>query len=254
MSISSRRSVPIMVALALLLAGCGHADLYSKLTEAQANDMIAVLQSAGIAANKQDGGETGWTVSAAPGDFSRAIGVLRSQGLPREDFSSLGTVFKKEGFVSSPTEERARLNYGMSQELAHTISDIDGVVQARVHLALPQSDPMSDVKQPASASVFIKYRPGANVDAQVGKVKALVVNSIEGLKYDNVSVETFPAEPLPGQAPGSSGQFVAASLAYLVLPLLLIFGIVMSYPALRRWQQRRQALVKVEPYNPETRA
>lgn len=242
-----KRGAPVMIALALLLAGCGRADLYSKLTEAQANDMIAVLQSAGIAANKQDGGEAGWTVSAAPGDFSRAIGVLRSQGLPREDFSSLGTVFKKEGFVSSPVEERARLNYGMSQELAHTISDIDGVVQARVHLALPQNDPMADQQQPASASVFIKYRPGANVDAQVGKVKALVVNSVEGLKYDNVSVETFPAEPLPGQAQGSSGQVIAASLAYLLLPLLLIVGIVMGYPSLRRWQQRRTALVKREP-------
>jgi len=247
MNALGKKGLPLLIGLGLLLAGCGHADLYSKLTEGQANDMIAVLQSAGISANKQDNGEAGWTVQAAEGDFGRAITVLRSQGLPREDFSSLGTVFKKEGFVSSPTEERARLNYGMSQELAHTISDIDGVVQARVHLALPQNDPMSDQKQPASASVFIKYRPGANIDAQVGKVKALVVNSVEGLKYDNVSVETFPAEPLPGQPAGSSGQVIAAGLGYLALPLLLILAIVTGYPSLRRWQQRRQALVKREP-------
>ncbi|QJU59902.1 type III secretion inner membrane ring lipoprotein SctJ [Sphingomonas sp. AP4-R1] len=247
MTCQGRGGLAMLIAFALLLAGCGRADLYSKLTEAQANDMIAVLQSAGISANKEDGGETGWTVSAAPGDFSRAIAVLRSQGLPREDFSSLGTVFKKEGFVSSPVEERARLNYGMSQELAHTISDIDGVVQARVHLALPQKDPMADAKEAASASVFIKYRPGANIEAQVGKVKALVVNSVEGLKYDNVSVETFPAEPLPGQAPGTPGSVIAANFAYLLLPLVFVLGLLTGYPALRRWQQRRQALVRREP-------
>jgi type III secretion protein J len=241
MNAMGKRTLPVLIGLCLMLAGCSRADLYSKLTETQANDMIAVLQSAGIQANKQDGGETGWTVSAAQGDFARAISVLHSQGLPREDFASLGGVFKKEGFVSSPTEERARLNYGMSQELAHTISDIDGVVQARVHLALPQNDPMSDHKQSASASVFIKYRPGANIEAQVGKVKALVVNSVEGLKYDNVSVATFPAEPLPGAAT-SSGRVVTASLTYIALPLLLLIAILFGYPGLRRWQQRRQAL------------
>jgi len=241
-----RSALPALVGLSLLLAGCSRADLYSKLSEGQANDMIAVLQSAGISANKQDNGEAGWSVSTGQGDFARAIAVLHAQGYPREDFASLGTVFKKEGFVSSPTEERARLNYGMSQELAHTLSDIDGVVQARVHLALPQNEPLSDQKQPASASVFIKYRPGTNIDAQIGKIKALIVNSVEGLSYDNVSVETFAAEPPPGATANASRGVVAASLSYLAVPLLLLLALPLGYPALRRWQQRRRALVRRE--------
>ena len=241
-----RSALPALVGLSLLLAGCSRADLYSKLSEGQANDMIAVLQSAGISANKQDNGEAGWSVSTGQGDLARAIAVLHAQGYPREDFASLGTVFKKEGFVSSPTEERARLNYGMSQELAHTLSDIDGVVQARVHLALPQNEPLSDQKQPASASVFIKYRPGTNIDAQIGKIKALIVNSVEGLSYDNVSVETFAAEPPPGATASASQGVVAASLSYIVVPLLLLLALPLGYPALRRWQQRRRALVRRE--------
>jgi len=234
----------MLIGLSLLLTGCSRTDLYSKLTEGQANDMIAVLQSANISATKQDNGEAGWSLSTSQGDFARAIAVLHAQGYPREDFATLGTVFKKEGFVSSPTEERARLNYGMSQELAHTISDIDGVVQARVHLALPQNDPMSDQKQPSSASVFIKYRPGTNIEGQIGKIKALVVNSVEGLGYDNVSVETFPAEPPPGIAANGSDSVIAANLTYLAVPVVLILALVLGYPGLRRWQQRRRALVR----------
>ena len=41
--------------------------------------------------------------------------ILKAQGLPREDFDSLGKVFKREGFVSTPVEERARLMHALSQ-------------------------------------------------------------------------------------------------------------------------------------------
>lgn len=239
------RTCVMLIAVSLALAGCGRQELYSKLTEAQANEMVAALQRAGISASKEEKGETGWSIATADGDFGRAVQVLQSQGYPRDDFATLGTVFKKEGFVSSPTEERARLAFGLSQELAHTISEIDGVVQARVHLALPEAQPLADAKQPSSASVFIKYRPGANVDAQIGKVKALVVNSIEGLKIENVSVETFPAQPLPISAtradPGGVNLVPIAIGGALLL--LGAFG----YPGFRRWHQRRRRHVIVQP-------
>lgn len=229
-----------LLGLALLLAACSNAALYSKLTEPQANEMIAVLHGAGISASKRDEGEKGWALLTSSSDFSRAIEVLHSQGYPREDFATLGSVFKKEGFVSSPTEEHARLVYGMSQELAHTVSEIDGVVQARVHLVLPENQPLAQTVQPASASVFIKYRPGTNIDAQVGKVKSLIVNSVEGLKYENVSVAAFAAQPLPVPTVQSSNGF-GAILAWAIPVALLLLGLVFGYPRVRRWQQRRQA-------------
>lgn len=244
----TKRTRPAALAFALLLAACGQAELYSKLSEAQANEMIAVLQSAGISATKEEVGEAGWTLKADKGDFGRAIEVLHARGYPREEFATLGTVFKKEGFVSSPTEERARLVYGLSQELSHTISEIDGVVQARVHLALPQAQPLAETTQPASASVFVKYRPGANIDAQVGKIKALIVNSVEGLKYDNVSVETFPAQPLPTAPAATGASAMGGNLLALLVPVLLGVLAFLGYPAFRRWNQRRAIVPrKVEP-------
>ncbi|WP_156022412.1 type III secretion system inner membrane ring lipoprotein SctJ [Sphingomonas sp. UNC305MFCol5.2] len=246
MGMSARRMRPALIGLCLLLAACGRAELYSKLTETQANEMIAVLQSAGINATKQEKGEAGWMLQTDKGDFSRAVEVLHSQGYPREEFASLGTVFKREGLVSSPTEEKARLVYGMSQELSHTISEIDGVVQARVHLVLPDTQPLAETGQPASASVFIKYRPGTNIDTQIGKVKALIVNSVQGLKYENVSVETFPAQPLPTVARKDGGEMLNANLVGVGIAGLLLLIAALGYPSLRRWQQRRASVARRE--------
>ena len=235
----------VLAAMGLvLLAACGRAEVFGKLSEGQANEMIAVLQRAGIQSEKKDGGEAGWTLTTAKGDFGRAVEVLQAQGYPRQDFATLGTVFKKEGFVSSPTEERARLNWGLSQELSRTLTEIDGVVQARVHLALPEDAPLADQKAPASASVFIKYRQGTDINGQIGKIKALVVNSIEGLKYENVSVETFAAAPAPVPVSGAVEAETGGGLIVALTAGLLLVVAMLGYPVFRRWQLRRQAAVR----------
>ena len=150
--------------LTLLLAACSGQPLYSQLTERQANEMVAALRSAGIDAEKQSQ-EGRFSVLTASGDFSRAVQVLNAQGLPREAFDTMGKVFKREGFVSSPLEEHARLLHAMSQEISNTLGNIDGVVTARVHLVVPERNPLADKPQPAAASVFIKHRPDRDLSA-----------------------------------------------------------------------------------------
>ncbi len=93
---------------------------------------------------------------------SAARSTLHANGYPRGNFDSVGQVFK-EGFVSSPVEERARLTYALSQELANTLQTIDGVVVARVHPRCPTRNPLTDRPHPASASVFIKHRAGSDL-------------------------------------------------------------------------------------------
>jgi type III secretion protein J len=192
-----RTSLAAAMAVALLLSGCGEQEVYGKLTETSANEMIAVLSQSGIRASKKSGEKENWSITVAPNDFARAVETLRAQGLPHETYESLGTVFKKEGFTSTALEERARLIYGLSQELSRTISEIDGVVQARVHLTMPEADPLSREAKPSAASVFVKYRTGFDLRSQTGAIKALVTNGIDGLTYDRVSVVMVPAQALP---------------------------------------------------------
>ena len=195
----------IALSAVLLLSACGEQDLYADLSQRQANEMVAVLRNAGIDADKLARDNNTFAVAAPRDSFAQAVEILRAAGYPRDGFDSIGQVFKKEGFVSSPLEERARLSHATSQEIANTLASIDGVVLARVHLAMPERDPLADKAPPASASVFIKHRPGVNLEGRIGHIKALVVNSIQGLAYDNVTVVLFPSDPLPTRAMPAAG-------------------------------------------------
>jgi type III secretion protein J len=233
--------VVLALGTALLLGGCSGQELYTQLSERQANEMVAVLRQAGIDADKKvaDGR---FSVLTPRGDFSDAVRVLNAQGYPRESFDTIGKVFKREGFVSSPLEERARLVHALSQEISNTIASIDGVVTARVHLVVPDRHPLLDKPQPAAASVFIKHRPDRDLTPQVTQIKALVVNSLEGLSYDHVTVALFPAEAMPTTeaarviAAGAGGRQAA-----LQAPLLLgaaAGGAVLLGGALLWWRRR----------------
>ena len=230
----------LLPAAVLLLAACSRQDLYSQLNERQANEVVAALHDAGLGAHKsasRDG--KSYSVSTGPRDFSRAVEVLQARGLPRQAFDSLGDVFKKEGFVSSPLEERARFIHALSQELSSTLTSIDGVVQARVHVSVPERQPLATQSTPATASVFIKHRAGEDLSQQVGKIKALVVNAMEDLPYDNVTVALFPAEPAPPAASRPTGVVAGLDGSKLVLATGGV-AIVALIAALLLWWRQRQ--------------
>lgn len=237
-------AVAALCATTLLLGACSNQELYSQLSERQANEMVAVLRSAGIDAEKQSQ-EGRFSVLTARGDFATAVRTLNAQGYPRETFDSMGKVFKREGFVSSPLEERARLMFAMSQEISNTIANIDGVVTARVHLVVPERNPLVDKPQPSAAAVFIKHRPDRDLTSQITQIKALVVNSIEGLSYDNVTVALFPAEAMPGDgrkaAPAAQLPSQPQQAASLAMPLTIgsgVGGLALAGGILLWWRRR----------------
>jgi type III secretion protein J len=241
--------IAVVAALAFL-AACSEQELYSKLSERQANEMVAVLRAAGIEADKLSK-EGAFSVVTPPDDFPQAVRTLSAQGYPREEFDSMGKIFKREGFVSSPLEERARLVHALSQEISNTIANIDGVVSARVHLVVPERNPLADKPRPAAASVFIKHRPDKDFASQVAQIKALVVNSIEGLPYDNVTVALFPAESLPLPAPAAPAApmpgmaptplMALAGIGGLDLPLMMgtAAGGLLAFGGAVLWWRRR---------------
>ena len=174
----------------VLLSGC-KTELYSNLDEPEANQMLAALLSSGISSDKTPAKDNKWIVRVNSSEIPQALDILQAEGLPRPTFENMGQIFQKKGLISSPLEERVRYIYGLSQNLADTISLIDGVLVAKVHIVLPENDPFAKVVQPSSASVFIKCQDLEIINTNIPRIKKLVVNSIEGLSYDRVTIVPF---------------------------------------------------------------
>lgn len=189
------------VLTALLTACGGQVELLSAIAEADANEVIAALINNQVQATKVPGKEGMVGVRVPQEQAAQAVDILRERGLPREQFSGMGQVFRKDGLISSPIEERARYLNALSQDLSGTLSRIDGVLFARVHLVLPERGSGSERDQPASAAVFIKHLPDSDLDLLQPQVRRLVVNSIPGLSLERVSVVLVPSAPLKKSAP-----------------------------------------------------
>ena len=188
--------ISIAAAAAVLLAGCDkEATLHAGLEEQQANLVIAALLDSGIDCHKSPGEEGTWNVTVVESRFAEAVNLLERRGLPRRMHKGIGEVFKKTGMISSPSEERIRFMDALAQDLAKTISGIDGVVDARVHVVLPENDPFARHARPSSAAVAIRSRWDADIADVIPSIKGLVKNSIEGLSAEKIMVTVFRDAP-----------------------------------------------------------
>lgn len=224
----------MVAALALLLAACGsRVDLLGTMAADDANEVLAALLKAGIPADKQVSKE-GVNIRVPDDQVGQALQILRDNGLPRERFDGMGQIFKKEGLISSPLEERARYIYALSQELSDTLSKIDGVLYARVHVVLPERGTAGDSGTPATAAVFIKHQDGISLELLQPQIRRLVTNSIPGLTAERVSIVLVPAMPGVTTVPqepmvsmlGGSIRAGALATGFWVMSVLLLLGLL----------------------------
>ncbi|GAA0383338.1 type III secretion inner membrane ring lipoprotein SctJ [Pseudomonas veronii subsp. inensis] len=171
----------LLLAVTLMVSGCSdRVELHRQLSEQEANEVIAELADKHIRAQKIPA-KDGVVVAVNAQDIGRAVRTLEAAGLPRVARTTLGDTFRKEGVISTPLEERARYIYALSQELEATLSNIDGVIVARVHVVLPERIAPGEPVQPASASVFIKHDPRLDPDNIRARVRRMVASSIPGM-------------------------------------------------------------------------
>jgi type III secretion protein J len=229
--------VPLLF-LATLLAGCGDEPLVHDLAERQANEVLVALDEAGVAASKirQDGPAAGWTVTVPRADGGKAHRVLASRQLPRARPQGLGEVFTPGALVPTPIEERARWLHAISGELARSLEALDGVVEARVHLALPADEPLHPgLRALPRAAVLVKCRPAAcpSLRELEPGLRSLVAGAAEGLAPEAVTVvvaEATPAPPAPPPKPWRLAPWLAALAA-----LAAVVAGALS------WRERRRA-------------
>jgi type III secretion protein J len=214
----AQRSVARAIALAafLVLSAC-QTELYTALPQGEANEMLALLLQRGLTASKTLAKDGTDTLLIDERQFAAAVELLQAKGYPRAKFSTINDVFQPSGLIASPAQEQARFLWALGQELSRTVSQIDGVLTARVQVVLPDNDILKREPTPSSASVFVRYDDSSRVPNLVPQIKMLVANSVQGLSYDKVSVVLVPVPHI--EVP----MHVAENVSYLQL-LWLIGG------------------------------
>jgi type III secretion protein J len=171
------------------------------LVEREANRMVAALRQAGVEAQKvKEKGRGGkFAVQVPRGQVTRAIGVLLQHDLPRRSKPGFAEVFGKASLVPTATEQRARFLHALSGELTRTLESASGVLEARVHLVLPERHPLAlreQVQAKPRAAVLLRVRAGkAPITAL--EVQRLVAGSVQELDPAQVAVVVRKTRPAP---------------------------------------------------------
>lgn len=186
------RKLGLALAAIVALSGC-RIEVYDKLSQRDANEMTALLILAGVDAKRETQKDGMFAVTVSEDDFAEAVTLIERSGLPKPSFASMTDVLSDDRLIASPLEERARLNFALAQELSRTVSEIEGVLTARVHLATPSDDPLARRETKSSASVAIHHRSNFASAGVVPRIKVLVANAVDGLEYERVSIALFPA-------------------------------------------------------------
>jgi type III secretion protein J len=221
--------------ISLFLQGCSQ-QLYEDLSEAEANEVTATLRLEGINASKISLKDKKWGVEVPSAAFARAVMILKDRNLPVFGYEGLGKMFRKDSLLVTPVEERARLMHALSEELTLTLRRVDGVLDARVHVVIPAKDVLSKEHKPASASVLIKTRPGVDLSGQVENIRSLVINSVEGVTAETVSIMAVVAPSVSVEPPRPSGGSASyAAIVMLVLAGSLLVAGMLFMPKVRKY-------------------
>lgn len=190
-----------LTAAAALLAGCAEVAVIHGAPEPEARRAVAALAEARVSA-RTVAVDRGFAVTVAEGDVARAVAALHDAELPRREEPGFAEAWGERSLVATATEERARAAQATAGELARSLESLDGVLDARVHLALPGPDPAGESPRRVTASVLVRHRAG-HPPVSEGQVQALVAHAVEGLRAEDVAVvlvarapRTAPALPL----------------------------------------------------------
>ncbi len=217
-----QRSLPTIVALAVAFIGLfayiwmqqpDRTTLYAGLPESEKSRVLDALKNSGVQAVLDP--VTG-DVLVPTGAYHASRMTLAAQGLPSaaaSGYEQLDTI----QMGSSRSVEAARLRQAQEVELARSIAEIDLVISARVHLAIPDKEVFVRQQATPTASVFLQLARGRTLGrTQVEAITHLVSSSVPNLTKENVSVVDQNGHLLSRANNSAEGQMSDAQLEHRI--------------------------------------
>ncbi len=160
--------------------------LYGSLPSEDIGQVIDSLQKANIEYRVD---EASGAVMVPTAHVHEARIKLAAEGLPKSANAGYGVLQEDQGLGTSQFIEKARYQHALETELARSISQINAVKAARVHLALPKQSVFVRERKAVSASVLLDLYSGHRLSVeQVSAISNLVAASVPNLEVSNVSI------------------------------------------------------------------
>ncbi|WP_448590015.1 flagellar basal-body MS-ring/collar protein FliF [Thermodesulfobium sp.] len=175
----------LVIFLSLFLFRPQMAPLFTNLSPADGAAIVAKLKEQKIPFELKDSG----TTILVPKDKVYELRLsMAAQGLP--EGSGVGfEIFDKNNLFTTDFTQRIDYIRALQGELARTISQINGVEGARVHIVLPKKEVFVSQDIPATASVMLSLKPGQSIsEKETEAIAFLVSRAVEGLKPENVTI------------------------------------------------------------------
>ena len=217
-----RRAVPTIVAGLVIIFGLiayfmlqqpTRTTLYSSLPENEKSRVLDALKNAGVNVSLDP---TTGDVLVPTSDYHSSRIMLASQGLPSivpTGYENLDTI----QMGSSRSVESMKLKQSQELELARSIAEIENVIAARVHLAIPEKEVFIRQEEEATASVFVQLAHGRVLGrSQVQAIIHLVSSSVPKLAKENVSVIDHNGALLSDSSQTAVGMMNNAELEHRV--------------------------------------
>ncbi|NVZ72831.1 flagellar basal-body MS-ring/collar protein FliF [Pseudomonas costantinii] len=196
-------SVAIGFAVVLWSQQPDYRPLYGSLAGMDSKQIMETLAAADIAYTVEP--NSGALLVKAD-DVARARMKLAAAGVTPSD-SNIGfeILDKDQGLGTSQFMEATRYRRGLEGELARTISSLNNVKGARVHLAIPKSSVFVRDERKPSASVLVELFSGRSLEpGQVLAIINLVATSVPELSKSQITVVDQKGNLLSDMAENSS--------------------------------------------------
>lgn len=179
-------SIAIALAAVLWSSGPDYKPVLSSITDYNADQIVEILNTNNIPFKLDQ--NTG-ALLVESDFYHQARLKLAGSGIVSDNIVGFEIMDQEQALGTSQFVETTRYRRGLEGELSRTITSLQSVKSARVHLAIPKESVfVRDTRKP-SASVFLELYPGRRLDrSQVDAIVNLVASSISQLSDKDVTV------------------------------------------------------------------
>lgn len=180
-------SVAIGFAVVLWSQQPDYQPLYGSLDGMDASQVMETLSAADI---KYTVEPNSGALLVKSDDLARARMRLAAAGVsPKDNSVGFEILDQEQGLGTSQFMEATRYRRGLEGELARTVSSLNNVKAARVHLAIPKSSVFVRDERKPSASVLVELYSGRGLEpSQVMAIVNLVASSVPEMDKAQVTV------------------------------------------------------------------